>query len=49
MGKWFPIISAQEGWQKKVRNGILNTQDFAYSRDWDAVNLNIFQKGGGFV
>jgi hypothetical protein len=49
MNKWFPIIEAQPGWQKKVRNGILNAQDFAFSRDWNAINLNIFQKGARFV
>jgi hypothetical protein len=48
MGEWFPIINAQSGWQKKVREGILNAQDLAYSRKWVNVNLNIFKKEAVF-
>jgi hypothetical protein len=48
MGEWFPIISGQKDVQKKIRRGVLNAQDLAYSRKWGLVNLNIFKKGGQF-
>lgn len=37
---------AQPDWDKMVRKGILVAQDIAYSRDWGAINLNIFSKQG---
>lgn len=49
MGEWFPIIKGQDGWQRKVREGVLNSQDLAYSRKWNTINLNIFKKDDIFA
>ena len=31
-------------WFKSVRKGILYAQDFAFAKDWNEINLNIFKK-----
>ena len=31
------------GWQRKIRNGIVISQDIAFARDWDQLNLNVFR------
>jgi hypothetical protein len=48
MGEWATTLLKTDSWQKKVRHGILNAQDIAFSRKWDEVNLNIFSKNNVF-
>lgn len=37
-----------DGWQKKIREGIVKAQDIAYAKNWDMMSYNIFKvaKGG---
>lgn len=33
-----------EGWQRKMRRGVIHAQELAYAKNWRDVNFNIFRK-----
>ena len=47
LGEYSALIKVGD-WKKKVREGILISQDIAFARDWNSKDFNIFRIKGAF-
>lgn len=48
LGKHVTLFLSKD-WERKIRDGVLRSQDIAYCKDWNQINLNVFkQSRGGF-